>query len=217
MRLRLVRGCITRRSADAFVTSANPHLSGESNPSYWQFAGRSSADGAIRKAAGVALLGELEQLTGRPLSPGTTVVTTAGALDANVLIHTICPDRNFSGSGSGDDSPARLLQECYTSALLAAESAGASSAVLPGIGCGVRGWPPSLSAKLALEAIQKHAALKPSSQSLCHLEVVLLEQSVFGAWAATARAFSSQRGTVACREATRSDEELELEILPTMT
>lgn len=217
MRLRLVCGCIARRSADAIVTSANPHLSGESNPSYWQFAGHRSADGALRATAGGSLLDELERLAGLPLSPGTVVVTSAGALDANLLVHAICPDRNYGGSGSGDDSPARLLQECYARALLAAEFAGASSVAMPAIGCGVRGWPPSLSAKIALKAFQDHAARKPSAtNSLRLLEVVLLEPSVFNVWATTARAFSAQCNAAAGDQsgglASGGGEELEVEI-----
>lgn len=201
MRLRLVRGSIARRSAEAIVTSANPHLSGEANPSYWQFAGRDSADGAVRRAAGGALLDALALLDGLPLEPGSAVATTAGALDANVLVHAVCPDRHYCVSYV-NDSPAQLLRRCYASALLAAEAAGASSAAMPAIGCGVRGWPPAMSARVALEACAELSAREPrSGGGLRLLEVVLLEPSVHRAWAAAARAFEDERSAAAASSA----------------
>ncbi|KAG8467571.1 hypothetical protein KFE25_006623 [Diacronema lutheri] len=184
MAVRIVHGCIARRRAEAIVTSANAHLAGEANPMHWQFAGRSSADGAIRAAAGPTLADAVQRISGLPLAPCAAVVTCAGALAADLVVHVLAPDRFYGARSASDDgSPARLLRACYASAVVAAEAAGARSIAMPAIGCGVRGWPLSLSAKCALEAFEGH--IQEPANGLRHFEVVLLESSAHRVWAST--------------------------------
>ena len=157
MRVRLLRGCLVSRSTSAaVVTSGNPYLVGEANANYWQFAGRSSADGAVRRAAGRAVLEEIKVLAGLPLGPGQAVTSGGGEL-SDVLVHVCAPDRLYGGT-SPDGSPVELLAGCFSGALRAAEAARARSIAMPAIGCGVRGWPASLGAKTAFASLVEHAA-----------------------------------------------------------
>lgn len=184
MRVRLLKGCIAARSSSAaVVTSANPYLLGEANANYWQFAGRSSADGAVRRAAGKAVLDELAVLPGLPLGPGEALTSGGGEL-SDVLVHVCAPDRLYGGT-SPDGSPVELLAGCFLGALRAAEAANARSIAMPAIGCGVRGWPASLSAKTAFASLIEHAADPLRKLTVC--EFVLHDADVFRAWAGVAR------------------------------
>ncbi|KAJ1618693.1 hypothetical protein T492DRAFT_445867 [Pavlovales sp. CCMP2436] len=190
LRIRLLRGCIVQHAlADrarpaALVTSANPHLSGEASPSYWQFAGRNSADGAIRLAAGPLLEAELQQIHGRPLTPGSAIATSAGLLEAEMLVHAIAPDRLYGAAPGSGTNPLAQLRSCYESALQLADEAGMQSITFPPIGCGVRGWPPALSAKAAIQAFEERA---PSLRSLRVCEIVSLEMHTHKTWASVLR------------------------------
>ena len=55
MRLRLLKGDISRVRANAIVTSANDALCGNDQPLYWRFTNQRNVDGAVRKIAGPGL------------------------------------------------------------------------------------------------------------------------------------------------------------------
>ena len=128
MRLRLIKGDISRVSASAIVTSANDALCGNDQPLYWRFTNQRNVDGAVRKIAGPGLrdaclaLPEIkpviheneeprdisrwaETAKKRGLSrtlrcaPGRAVATRAYGLDADWCIHAVAPDSEFGYEG----------------------------------------------------------------------------------------------------------------------
>ena len=128
MRLRLLKGDISRVRANAIVTSANDALCGNDQPLYWRFTNQRNVDGAVRKIAGPGLrdaclaLPEIkpviheneeprdisrwaETAKKRGLSrtlrcaPGRAVATRAYGLDADWCIHAVAPDSEFGYEG----------------------------------------------------------------------------------------------------------------------
>ena len=129
MKITVLEGDITEVAVDAIVNAANSSL-----------LGGGGVDGAIHRAAGPALLEacrEVRQTTHvRGLPPGQAVATSAGALPARWVIHTVGPNRN-----AGEADP-EILESCFESSLNLAEEVGASSIAFPAIGGGVYGWSP---------------------------------------------------------------------------
>jgi O-acetyl-ADP-ribose deacetylase (regulator of RNase III) len=194
MRVRLLKGCLVARSTSAaVVTSANPYLVGEANTNYWQFAGRSSADGVVRHAAGRVVLDELELLPGLPLGLGQVATTRGGEL-SDTLVHVCAPDRLYGGTTPDGTTGVELLTGCFTGALRAAEAANACSIAMPAIGCGVRGWPPSLSAKIALASLIEHAVSPRRKLTVC--EIVLHDAHAYRAWVGVAQSGLIEPGLI---------------------
>ena len=138
-RLELVRGDITRESADAIVNAANPSL-----------LGGGGVDGAIHRAGGPAILEECRAIVaGRGSLPaGQAVITTAGRLACRHVIHTVGPV--WQGGSAGE---AETLASCYRNSLALAASRGLSTVAFPSISTGVYGYPVALAARVALAAI----------------------------------------------------------------
>lgn len=181
LRARVLQGCVVGRSrSDAIVTSANPHLAGNANGAHWRFAGRRNVDGAVRAAAGPALAEAAAALGGKPPPVQSVVHTPPGALDAAHVLHAIVPDRLY---GHGDAHPEEL-QACYSNVFRLSNELGCASVRLPALGCGVRGWPAALSAKLAFAALADFArATSPAAARLERVDFVLLDEAAWRAWA----------------------------------
>ncbi|MFF9281476.1 O-acetyl-ADP-ribose deacetylase [Streptomyces griseosporeus] len=137
----LVRGDITRVSADALVNAANSSL-----------LGGGGVDGAIHRRGGPAILEECRRLRasryGKGLPTGQAVATTAGDLDARWVIHTVGPVH----SGSEDRSD--LLASCYRESLRVADELGARTVAFPAISTGVYRWPIQDAARIAVETVR---------------------------------------------------------------
>ena len=103
--LRVVEGDITTMTVDAIVNAANAGLRGGGG-----------VDGAIHAAGGPAILEECRRLISArgPLHPGEAVLTGAGALTAQAVIHTVGP---IWGDAPPDEQDGQLAA-CYESALL---------------------------------------------------------------------------------------------------
>ncbi|MFB7599907.1 O-acetyl-ADP-ribose deacetylase [Streptomyces sp. NPDC056160] len=140
--LRLVRGDITRQHADALVNAANSSL-----------LGGGGVDGAIHRRGGPAILEECRALRasryGRGLPTGQAVATTAGALDARWVIHTVGPV--YQGPGS-DPAP---LASCYRESLRVADELGARTVAFPAISTGVYRWPLDDAARVAVQSVRQ--------------------------------------------------------------
>ncbi|MEU5086489.1 O-acetyl-ADP-ribose deacetylase [Streptomyces sp. NPDC021356] len=140
--LRLVRGDITRQHADALVNAANSSL-----------LGGGGVDGAIHRRGGPAILEECRALRasryGRGLPIGQAVATTAGALDARWVIHTVGPV--YQGPGS-DPAP---LASCYRESLRVADELGARTVAFPAISTGVYRWPLDDAARVAVQTVRE--------------------------------------------------------------
>ncbi|WP_225827554.1 O-acetyl-ADP-ribose deacetylase [Streptomyces naphthomycinicus] len=137
----LVQGDITRQSADAIVNAANSSL-----------LGGGGVDGAIHRRGGPAILEECRALRasryGRGLPTGQAVATTAGALDARWVIHTVGPV--YSSSEDRSD----LLASCYRESLRVADELGARTVAFPAVSTGVYRWPMDDAARIAVETVR---------------------------------------------------------------
>ncbi|MFF9622733.1 O-acetyl-ADP-ribose deacetylase [Streptomyces griseosporeus] len=143
--LTLVRGDITRVSADALVNAANSSL-----------LGGGGVDGAIHRRGGPAILEECRRLRasryGKGLPTGQAVATTAGDLDARWVIHTVGPVHSASEDRSD------LLASCYRESLRVADELGARTVAFPAISTGVYRWPMEDAARIAVETVRNTPA-----------------------------------------------------------
>lgn len=141
-RVRIKIGDITHEQVDAIVNAANHTL-----------LGGGGVDGAIHRVGGPAILQacrairEAEHPDGLPT--GLAVITTAGALPAKCVIHTVGPVY-----GRGGEEKARLLAACYRNSLALADSHALSTVAFPAISTGVYGYPPAEAAAVAARAIE---------------------------------------------------------------
>jgi O-acetyl-ADP-ribose deacetylase (regulator of RNase III) len=137
--LLFVKGDITEFEADIIVNAANSGLAG------------GGVDGAIHRAAGPAVMRELDQIRakiGRCL-PGGAVVTGAGNLRARHIIHAVGPI--YNGGRSGE---AQLLARCYEESVRLADQLGARSIVFPAISWGAYRFPMREAAEIAVRSVR---------------------------------------------------------------
>ncbi|MEZ7004409.1 O-acetyl-ADP-ribose deacetylase [Streptomyces sp. AD55] len=159
-RITLVRGDITRESADALVNAANSSL-----------LGGGGVDGAIHRRGGPAILAECRRLRAsrypEGLPTGAAVATTAGDLDARWVIHTVGP--RFSRR----DDRSALLASCYRESLRVADELGARTVAFPAVSAGVYGWPVDDAARIAVETV------RASPASVEEARFVLFDQDAY--------------------------------------
>lgn len=116
-----VLGDITAQSVDAVVNAANNRMRGGGG-----------VDGAIHRAGGRAVLADCKARFPDGLATGDAGWTTAGAMPARWVIHTVGP--RYPGDRA-------LLVSCYQRCLEVADSLGATTVAFPLISAGVYGWP----------------------------------------------------------------------------
>jgi O-acetyl-ADP-ribose deacetylase (regulator of RNase III) len=136
----VVEGDITEVAADAIVSAANSAL-----------AAGGGVDGAIRRAAGAELSGELRRRYPTGAATGTAVSTGGYALPARWVIHAVGPVWNFGGQDKLD-----LLASAYRDALTKADALGARTVCSPAISGGTFGFPIDTAATVALRAVRDH-------------------------------------------------------------
>jgi O-acetyl-ADP-ribose deacetylase len=140
-RVLVVVGDITQQAVSAIVNAANSSL-----------LGGGGVDGAIHKRGGPQILAECREIR-RTIYPqglptGRAVLTTAGALPADYVIHTVGP---VYGDNKGRD--AELLAACYENSLLLAREHSLTSVAFPAISTGIFGYPGSEAASVASQTI----------------------------------------------------------------
>jgi len=145
-RVRVVVGDITTVDVDAVVNAANSSL-----------LGGGGVDGAIHRAGGPKILEQCREIR-RTLFPdglptGEAVITAAGELPAQYVIHTVGP---IYGTHKGREP--NLLADCYRNSLLLAVKYSLSSLAFPAISTGVYGYPRDEAAAVASQAIQEFLA-----------------------------------------------------------
>lgn len=140
-RLRVVVGDITKRKVDAVVNAANSSLMGGGG-----------VDGAIHSAGGRAILDACKEIRRhdypKGLPPGKAVITTAGKLPADYVIHTVGPV--WKG---GDKNEDKLLAAAYRNSLDLAASYACKAVAIPAISTGVYGFPRERAAVIAFDTI----------------------------------------------------------------
>lgn len=135
-RLALVQGDITRQEVDAVVNAANSQLKGGGG-----------VDGAIHRAGGPEIMAECRRIGHCPT--GEAVITTAGQLPAQKVIHTVGPVYR----GRPEDE--RLLASAYESSLSLAAEHGLATVAFPSISTGAYGYPLEDAARVALQAVAR--------------------------------------------------------------
>jgi O-acetyl-ADP-ribose deacetylase len=139
-KITLVQGDITRQVVDAIVNAANSSL-----------LGGGGVDGAIHRRGGPTVLRECLRLRASRyaggLPTGQAVATTAGALPARWVIHTVGPVWSPLEDRSG------LLASCHHEALRVAGGLGARTVAFPAISTGVYRYPVADAARVAVAAV----------------------------------------------------------------
>jgi O-acetyl-ADP-ribose deacetylase (regulator of RNase III) len=133
-------GDITQVAADAIVNAANN-----------AFAHGGGVDGALRRAGGAELSGEMRRRYPSGTPTGTAVATNAYALPAKWVIHAVGPVWGMGGQDKLD-----LLTGAYRSALRVADELGASTVSMPAISAGTFGFPIDTAADVALRSVRDH-------------------------------------------------------------
>ncbi len=149
--LRLLRGDITEQHVDAVVNAANSTL-----------LGGGGVDGAIHRRGGPAIRRECEQHRAsrypEGMPTGHAVVTTAGALPASRVIHTVGPV--WHGGTQGE---AALLAGAYRASLEAARAEGVRTIAFPALSTGAYGYPIRAATELALYTVSEWLAGHPDA------------------------------------------------------
>ncbi|MEU6096294.1 O-acetyl-ADP-ribose deacetylase [Streptomyces sp. NPDC047079] len=163
--LTLVQGDITRQSVDAIVNAANSSL-----------LGGGGVDGAIHRRGGPAILEECRGLRAsryaKGLPTGRAVATTAGALDARWVIHTVGPVYSATQDRS------EQLASCYRESLRVADELGARTLAFPAISTGVYRWPMEDAARIAVATVQA------ADTAVEEIRFVLFDEGAYAAFAA---------------------------------
>ena len=139
-----VRGDITEEAVDAVVNAANSSL-----------LGGGGVDGAIHRRGGPAILAACRELRAGPylrgLPTGQAVATTAGALPARWVIHTVGPVY------SRREDRSELLSSCYRESLRVADELGAATVAFPAVSAGIYDWPMDDAARIAVSTVRETA------------------------------------------------------------
>jgi O-acetyl-ADP-ribose deacetylase (regulator of RNase III) len=161
LRLKVMRGDLTKQKVDAIVNAANRSL-----------LGGGGVDGAIHRAAGPGLLAECATLDG--CDTGDAKITNGYALPAKYVVHTVGPV--WAGGQHNEDE---LLASCYRRVLTIVEEYDLTSVAFPAISCGAYGYPLDRAAAIALREIK---AFLERNQSLERLLVVCFTGDVYDAY-----------------------------------
>ncbi|WP_345977172.1 O-acetyl-ADP-ribose deacetylase [Sulfurimonas sp. HSL3-7] len=136
-------GDITQEKVCAVVNAANSSL-----------LGGGGVDGAIHRAGGGGVLEACRAIRQSRypdgLPTGEAVVTTAGNMPADYVVHTVGPIYSSCGGSCQE-----LLRNCYVNSLKEAAIVGCKSIAFPAISTGVYGYPKREAAETAFNAVQE--------------------------------------------------------------
>ncbi len=147
-KIECIRGDITTLGVDAIVNAANNSLMGGGG-----------VDGAIHRAGGPSILEECKEIVARQggCKTGEAVVTTAGDLPSNYVIHTVGPVWN-----GGSNNEEHLLANCYINSLRIASENQVKNIAFPNISTGIYGFPKDKAAEISVETIKNTLTTVPS-------------------------------------------------------
>ncbi|PJJ58791.1 O-acetyl-ADP-ribose deacetylase [Hymenobacter chitinivorans] len=145
-RILLYQGDITKLDTSAVVNAANATI-----------LGGGGVDGAIHKAGGPAIVEECRQIRARHypdgLPTGEAVITNAGQLPAQHVIHTVGPIWH-----GGRQQEPELLARCYRRSLLLAADHGLDSVAFSAISTGDYGYPKPEATAIAVREVREFLA-----------------------------------------------------------
>ncbi len=144
MKIELIKGDITKMEVDVIVNAANSSL-----------LGGGGVDGAIHRAGGKAILEACQAIRNKQgkCKTGEAVITTAGDLPAEKVIHTVGPVYN---GGKREEKEKELLANCYTNCLKLAEENNLISIAFPNISTGIYRFPKAMATEIAINAVKQH-------------------------------------------------------------
>ncbi|PHM36759.1 orf1a polyprotein [Xenorhabdus mauleonii] len=147
-RINIIQGDITTVQVDAIVNAANTSL-----------LGGGGVDGAIHRAGGKSILEECRQIRAKQggCDVGDAVITGAGNLPAQYVIHTVGPRWN-----GGSSNEPELLKKSYLSCFNIVEQYDIETVSFPNISTGIYRFPKKLAAEIALAAIHSSLSLNPN-------------------------------------------------------
>jgi len=145
--IEIVRGSVVEQDVDAIVNAANTAMRGGSG-----------IDGVIHRAAGRALLAELEKAAPNGAKTGAAVITGGHNLKQPYIIHT--PGPVWKG---GNANEAEKLASCYWSCLEKAEGKGLKSIAFCSISTGIYGYPLDKAALIALNTVRAYLGAHPDT------------------------------------------------------
>jgi O-acetyl-ADP-ribose deacetylase len=153
-RVVVVVGDITREDVGAIVNAANSSL-----------LGGGGVDGAIHRVGGPEILKECREIrrTRYPngLPTGDAVLTTAGYLPAQHVIHTVGPIY-----GRDPQREAELLAACYLNSLELARQHSLVSVAFPSISTGAFGYPKPEAAAISSRKIKEFLSVEKSIEQV---------------------------------------------------
>lgn len=135
IKINLYKGDITKIKCQAIVNAANTSL-----------LGGGGVDGAIHRAGGNEILEECKKIRAKQggCRIGEAVITTAGNLDAQFVIHTVGPVWN------GNETEKELLKKCYKNVFELAKENNITRIAIPNISTGIYRFPKEIAAEIAL-------------------------------------------------------------------
>jgi O-acetyl-ADP-ribose deacetylase len=142
MKIKLLKGDITKQTVDAIVNAANTSL-----------LGGGGVDGAIHKAGGKQILEECIAIRNKQggCDTGEAVYTSGGDLPCKYVIHTVGPVWN------GDKEQKKtLLANCYKNSLAIAEKLEMRSIAFPNISTGIYHFPKDKAAAIAIQTVRDY-------------------------------------------------------------
>ncbi|HSD14570.1 MAG TPA: O-acetyl-ADP-ribose deacetylase [Flavobacterium sp.] len=139
--IEVVRGDITKIKVDAIVNAANSSLMDGGG-----------VDGAIHRAGGNAILEDCKKIVAKQggCETGEAVITTAGELPAQFVIHTVGP---IWYGGNNDEN--QKLANCYKNSLKLAVENNCKSVAFPSISTGVYRFPKEAAAQIAVKTVSE--------------------------------------------------------------
>lgn len=149
MKIRVVRGDITKLEVDAIVNAANKTL-----------LGGGGVDGAIHRAAGPELLEACRAFHG--CESGEARITPGFRLPAKFVIHT--PGPVWRG---GTHHEAETLRACYVNSLTLAARNSCRTIAFSCISTGVYGYPHEEAARIAVGSVRSWKEELPEEVIFC--------------------------------------------------
>lgn len=138
-KIEIIKGDITSLKVDSIVNAANTSL-----------LGGGGVDGAIHRVGGKVLTDACQIIRNRQggCKVGKSVITPAGNLPSNFVIHTVSPVWN-----GGDANENELFISAYTTALELAMDNSIKTIAFPNMGTGRYKFPKKLAAELAIKTV----------------------------------------------------------------
>ena len=163
--LELHQGDITAEQVTVIVNAANARL-----------AGGGGVDGAIHRHGGPSIMDETNHLYPDGCPTGSAVISRAGDLAAEYVIHAVGPV--WSGGQQGESD---LLASAYRTCLVLASEHHCSSIALPALSTGAYRFPMDRAARIALSTAIDYLDQRAEPE---RIRFVLFDGGAYGAFAA---------------------------------